>query len=67
MIKLTNRTQGPISVLIRSRNKIRAFDTLIIPGRGANKNIKVIEDELYTDYIGRMEKLNLISVQTINK
>lgn len=67
MIEITNRTQGPIQLIVRSRKKVRAFTTLIVPGRGAGQNIKVIEDELYTEYIGRAEALGLISTRKLNK
>lgn len=67
MIEITNRTAGPIQLVVRSRRKAKAFTTLIVPGRGAGLNVKVIEDELYTEYISRAEGLGLISTRKINK
>lgn len=65
MIEITNRTTSPVQLIVRSRRKARAFTTLIIPGRGAGQNVKVIEDELYTEYIDRAECSGLISTRKI--
>lgn len=67
MIEITNRTSGPIPVLVKHKKKLRAFTTLIIPGRGAGNNVKVIDDELYTEYIERAEGLGLISTRKFKK
>lgn len=67
MIEITNKTAGPIQLLIRSRRKPRSFTTLIIPGRGAGFNVKTIEDELYTEIIDRVEKYGLISTRRVTK
>lgn len=53
--------------MIKSKDKLRSFETLIIPGRGSNNNRKVIEDELYTDYIDRAKHYGLVSTQVLNK
>ena len=65
MIEITNRTSGPIQILVRSRKKARAFTTLVVPGRGSGHNVKTIEDELYTEYIDRAESFGLISTRKI--
>lgn len=67
MIQITNKTTGPIQIMIKSKDKLRSFETLIIPGRGSNNNRKVIEDELYTDYIDRAKHYGLVSTQVLNK
>ncbi len=65
MIEITNKTNGPVQLLVRSRRKARSFTTLILPGRGAKQNVKVIADELYTEYIDRAESSGLISTRKI--
>lgn len=65
MIEITNRTAGPIQLIVRSKKRTRAFTTLIVPGRGSGNNVKVIEDELYTEYIDRAEGFGLISTRKI--
>lgn len=67
MIEITNKTVGPVQLIVRSRKKSRSFTTLIIPGRGAGKNVKLIADELNTEYIDRAEKAGLISKRILNK
>ena len=65
MIEITNKQRSPVQVLVRSKKKLRAFTTLIIPGRGAGKNVVVIADEDATDYIGKIEDIGLISTRRI--
>lgn len=65
MIEITNRTSGPLQLLVRSRDKVKSFDTLIIPGRGAGQNVKLIDDELYTEYIDRLEDRQMLSTRKI--
>ncbi len=65
MIEITNRTSGPIQLLVRGRKKARSMVTLIVPGRGSGHNVKTIEDEVYTEYIDRAEKFGLISTRKI--
>jgi hypothetical protein len=65
MIEITNRTAGPVQLIVRSRKRTRAFTTLIVPGRGSGNNVKVIEDELHTEYIDRAEGFGLISTRKI--
>jgi hypothetical protein len=43
----------------------RSFTTLIIPGIGKGKNVRLIEDEVKTEYIDRVEKMGLISTRYI--
>lgn len=66
MIEITNRTSGPVQVLVRSRRKARAFTSLTIPGRGSGCNVKVIPDELYTEHIDRVERWKFISTRRIS-
>ena len=67
MIEITNKQNGPVQLIVRSRKKIRSFTTLIVPGRGSGNNVKLIEDELYTEYIDRVEGFGLISTRKIIK
>jgi glutamine amidotransferase PdxT len=66
MIEITNRQVGPVQLLVKSKKKLNAFSTLIIPGRGAGKNVRVIEDEQMTEYITRAEdEYKLISTRKL--
>lgn len=65
MIEITNTQRGPIQVVVRSRRKLRAFTTLVIPGRGSGNNKVIIEDEAATDYIKMVENHGLISTRRI--
>jgi hypothetical protein len=65
MIEITNKQHHPVQVIIRSRKSPRAFNTLNIPGLGSGNNTYLLEDERYTDYIDRVEKLGWISVRKI--
>ncbi len=65
MIEITNTQDGPIQVMLRSKRKLRAFTTLVIPGRGSGNNKVVIEDEVATDYIQMVESHGLISTKRI--
>jgi hypothetical protein len=57
MLEITNKTKGPITVMVRSKTKPRSFTTLRICGIGAGKNVAIIEDEAKTEYIDRVEKV----------
>lgn len=63
MIEIKNKTKGPVQLVVRSRKAPHAFTTLIIPGIGKQKNVRLIEDELKTEYIDRVEKMGLISTR----
>lgn len=65
MIEITNKQKGPTQILVRSKTSPRGFTCLNIPGVGANKNVVVIEDEMATEYIKRVENLKLISTRYI--
>ena len=68
MIEITNKKNHPVQLIIRSRKSPRAFNTLNIPGIGQGHNTYLLEDERYTDYIDRVEKLGWISTRkVINK
>jgi len=66
MIEIKNKTKGPVQVIVRSRKAPRAFTTLNIPGVGKGQNIRLIEDELVTEYIDRVEKMGLISTRYVS-
>ena len=65
MIEIKNKQKSPVQILVRSRTAPRAFTTLIIPGIGKQKNVRLIEDEQKTDIIERVEKMGLISTRYI--
>jgi hypothetical protein len=65
MIEVKNKTKSPVQLVVRSRKAPRAFTTLIVPGIGKGKNVRLIDDELKTDYIDRVEKMGLISTRYI--
>lgn len=65
MIEITNKTRGPVQLLIRSRKAPRSFTTLNLPGIGAGNHRYHLEDERATEYIERAEKLGLISTRHI--
>jgi len=65
MIEIKNKSKSPVQLVVRSRKAPRAFTTLIIPGIGKGKNVRLIEDELKTEYIDRVENMGLISTRYI--
>jgi hypothetical protein len=65
MIEIKNKGKSPVQLVVRSRKAPRAFTTLIIPGIGKGKNVRLIEDELNTEYITRVEKMGLISTRYV--
>jgi hypothetical protein len=65
MIEIKNKQKSPVQIIVRSRKSPRSFTTLIIPGIGKGQNIRLIDDELKTDYIERVEKMGLISTRYI--
>ncbi len=66
MIEVTNKTRGPVQLLVRSKEHASQFATLIIPGIGAGKNIKLLEDEvIITEIKERVEKLGMISTRYV--
>lgn len=65
MLEIKNKGKSPIQVIVRSRKAPRAFTTLNIPGIGKQKNIRLIEDELVTEYIARVEKMGLIETRYV--
>lgn len=65
MIEITNKQKSPVQVVIRSRKGARAFTTLNIPGRGAGRNVYLLEDERKTKYVDRVEGMGLISTKYI--
>lgn len=60
MIEVTNKGRGPVQLVVRSKLAPRSFTTLIVPGIGAGKNVIMIEDEMTTDVVERVEKMGLI-------
>lgn len=65
MIEIKNKGKSPVQLVVRSRKAPHSFTTLIIPGVGKGKNIRLIEDEIATDYIERVEKMGLIATRYI--
>ena len=67
MIEIKNKNKFPVQLIVKSRMAPRAFTTLNIPGVGAGKNVRLIEDEQHTGYIDRVESMGLISTKRIYK
>ena len=65
MIEVTNKGRSPVQLVVRSKTAPKAFTTLIIPGIGKKKNVRLLEDEQVTDVIERVEKMGLISTRYI--
>jgi hypothetical protein len=66
MFEIKNKTRGPVQLVVRSKKSPRSFTTLIIPGVGKGKNVRLISDESMTDYVIRVEKnFGLISTRYI--
>jgi hypothetical protein len=65
MIEIKNKGKSPVQLVVRSRKAPRAFTTLIVPGIGKGNNVRLIEDELATEYIERVEKMGLISTRYV--
>lgn len=65
MIEIKNKLRSPVQLVIRSRKAPRSFTTLIIPGVGKSMNVRLIDDELATEYIERVEKMGMISTRYI--
>jgi hypothetical protein len=65
MIEIRNKNRFPVQLVIRSRTSPRAFTTLNVPGIGKGKNICLLEDELMTEYVQRVESMGLISTRHI--
>lgn len=66
MIEVTNRTKGPIQLMVRSKAHASQFTTLIIPGIGAGKNVRLLEDEVIIQDINeRVEKSGMISTRYV--
>ena len=66
MIEIKNKTKSPVQLVVRSKKGPREFTTLIIPGVGIGKNVRVIPDEWATDVIERVEKMGLISTRYLS-
>jgi hypothetical protein len=65
MIEIKNKERGPVQLVVRSGLRPRSFTTLIIPGIGAGKNVRYIEDEKMTEYVERAEKKGHITTRYI--
>ncbi len=66
MIEIKNKGRSPVQIIVRSGNSPRDFTTLIIPGIGKGKNIRLITDEQATEYIERVEKIGMISTRYVS-
>jgi len=69
MYEVTNKLQGPVQLILRSRRgpSPRAFTVLNLCGIGNGKNTYLVEDELMTDYIWQAEREKLIAVRYIDE
>ena len=65
MWKITNKTRGPVQLMIRSRRVPKGMTAWNIPGMGAGKNVVYLEDELKTSYVDWAESEKLIAQQYI--
>jgi hypothetical protein len=66
MIEITNKSKSPVQLMVKSRTAPKAFTTLIIPGIGAKKNVRIIKDEMIiADITERVEKTGMISTRYI--
>jgi len=65
MIEIVNKKKFPVQIIVRSKLDSRKFTVKNIPAIGKGKNIFYLEDERRTDYIDRLEKMNLISTKYI--
>lgn len=65
MIEIKNKQRGPVQILVRSKAAPRQLTTLIIPGIGAGKNVRYIDDEATTEVVERVERMGLISTRYI--
>jgi len=65
MIEITNKGRSPVQLVVRSKLAPRAFTTLIVPGIGAGKNVVMLEDEMTTDVVERVEKMGLITTRYV--
>lgn len=66
MIEITNKTRGPIQLLIRKKIG-KEFTTLIIPGLGLGNNVYLLEDERHTKYIDKAEEDGLVVQKKVIK
>lgn len=66
MIEITNKTRGPVQLLIRKKIG-KEFTTLTIPGLGLGNNVYLLEDERHTEYIDKAEKTGLIVQKKVTK
>jgi hypothetical protein len=69
MIEITNKTRGPVQLVIRSmtEGKNHSFTVLNIPGLGAGNNVYLLEDERHTEYVDRAEKAGFITQKRVTK
>jgi len=67
VLEITNKSRGPISIMVRSRTgpSPRKFSILVIPGYGAGKNVIRIFEELRTEHIDMLERERLITVKRV--
>lgn len=67
MLEITNKTRGPISIMVRSKRgpSPRKFTTMVIPGYGAGKNVVRLLEELRTEQIDMLERERLITVKLV--
>ena len=66
MIEITNKTRGPVQLVIRTKVG-KEMTVLNIPGIGAGKNVFFLEDERHTEWIDRAEQNGLITQKIVTK
>lgn len=65
MLEIKNKGRSPVQLVVRSKAAPMSLTTLIIPGVGKGKNVRLIEDEAVTEYIDRVEKMGMISTRYV--
>jgi len=65
MLEITNLDRSPLQLIVKSRKKLRAFTTKVLPGRGSGHNKVRIPEEISTEWIDRLKDLRLIDVKVI--
>jgi hypothetical protein len=60
MWEITNKTRGPVQLMIKTKRQPRAMTAWNIPGMGSGKNTVYLEDELKTPYVDWAESKKLI-------
>jgi len=65
MIQIENKQRGPVQLVVKSKNRLRAMSVVNIPGIGSGNNFYYLEDELTTEFVERLEKIKWIKTKYI--